>query len=95
MYLEGLALALATPDAENQRHLHDSSRQWKSDRGCLRQAGPGKARGVTKHKISQQGCVVYLDLGEVHEVLGDVDGQLVQEGYADVVVILHIGCFDG
>lgn len=48
--LEGLALALATPDAENQRHL---------------------------------------DLRQVHEVLGDVDGELVQERRADVVAILY------
>jgi hypothetical protein len=48
-YLEGLALALATPDAENQRDL---------------------------------------DLRQVHEVLGHVDGELVQERWADVEAVL-------
>merc|ERR1719284_1313436 len=49
--LEGLAVALATPDAENERDL---------------------------------------DLGQVHVVLGDVDGHLVQEARRDVVVALEV-----
>ena len=50
-HLEGLSLALATPDAENQGNL---------------------------------------DLGQVQEVLGHVDGQLVQEGGGDEETVLDV-----
>eukprot|EP00955_Chlamydomonas_euryale_P073524 361767-Chlamydomonas_euryale.AAC.14 len=49
--LEGLALALATPDAQDERHL---------------------------------------DLGQVHEVLGNMDGHLVQEGRRDIEAICNV-----
>ncbi len=51
-HLEGLALALAAPDAENQGDL---------------------------------------DLGQLQEVLGHVDGQLVQERRRDVKAVLRAG----
>ena len=31
-----------------------------------------------------------LDLGQVQEVLGNVDGQLVQEGWGDVEAVLNV-----
>jgi hypothetical protein len=31
-----------------------------------------------------------LDLGQVEEVLGDVDGDLVQEGWGDVEAVLNV-----
>ena len=50
-HLEGLALALSSPDSQDEGDL---------------------------------------DLGQVHEVLGDVDGQLVQEGGRDVEALLDV-----
>lgn len=62
--------------------------QWKHVAAASQRMAHGLQQGVktSRHEITP----AHLDLGQIHEVLGHVDGDLVQERGGDVEVVLDV-----